>query len=351
MIAAWMRDAVTGKSYQMIGNQLNYAGAETEEEGDFNVFTNGNVRAYRTSALKDWYSNGGGYVNNLYSFSGVSKGWNITSSDGKISKTVTLSDNDGWFSVNYVVDPALGTLYVRSGLNPDLQSLLLHGQKNLSAEIHSGGNMTLRNGATNASVSVMVAYSSSGHNASFNTTANDDDPDKGVNFATVNMRNQAQTHQIELSGAETFSFGIGLLVETPSPDIDGDGIPNDWEEQYFGSATGATANALSANGKNTVLESYIAGLNPTDPDDFFVVGETIKSTNGFTLRFDTTSNREYMIWYADNGLMAPTWNQGTPDRIQGTGGIETWLDDGTYTTPHPFNATNRVYNIRVYLPE
>jgi len=351
MVAAWMRNPVTGTAYQMIGNQLSYAGSETEEEGDANVHSNGNVRAYRTSALKDWFSNGGGYVNNLYSFSATNNGWRAGSSDGKIVKTVTLSDDAGWFTVNYQVDPSLGTLYVRSGLNPDLQNLLLHGQKNLGSEIHAGGNMTLRNGPTNASVSVMVAYGSAGHTASFNTSAVDDNPGLGVNFAAVNMRNQAQTHQIELSGSGTFSFAIGLLADTPDPDQDNDGLPNDWEQQYFGSSTGATSSAMSANGVNTIWQSYVAGLNPTDPNDFFEAGETMRTTNGFTLRFDTASNRQYLIWYADNGLMTPTWNQGTPNRIQGTGGIESWLDDGTTTTPHPFNATSRVYNIRVYLPE
>jgi PKD repeat protein len=56
-----------------------------------------------------------------------------------------------------------------------------------------------------------------------------------------------------------------LVSAGGSPDTDGDGLPDDWETEHFGGPTNATASALAANGVNTIMETYIAGLNPADP--------------------------------------------------------------------------------------
>jgi len=62
------------------------------------------------------------------------------------------------------------------------------------------------------------------------------------------------------------------------------------------------------------------------------------------VRFATRPEREYMVWYTTNGLRTPTWMQGPTERIQGTGGIEEWID--------PSVATNkRFYRIGVSLPD
>ncbi|HMP90553.1 MAG TPA: hypothetical protein PJ991_10145, partial [Kiritimatiellia bacterium] len=352
LVAAWTRDPSSGRAYQVVGNLMSYSGFENEFEGEFNVYTNGVVRAYRTSALKDWWAGTTMYVNDLYTFTNWTNGWRITSADGKITKTVTLDDVSNWLHVAYQVDNTLngGTLYVRNGLTPDLHGLLLHGQKYLGQEQHSGGNMTLTHSRPDVSVSAMIAYGSAGHNATFNQGAVDDNPDAGIDFKTLRMRNQAQTHQVELSGNGSFTFAIGFDVSSGVDDTDGDGIPNWWEEQYFGGPTNANASALASNGVNTLLQAYIAGLNPTNALDFFEVDHSIRSASGITVSFATKNEREYLIWYTDHGLMTPTWYLTSTNRIQGTGSIYDWLDDGSQTDPHPFSSTNRVYRIEVELP-
>jgi hypothetical protein len=168
------------------------------------------------------------------------------------------------------------------------------------------------------------------------------------------MRNQAQTHQVEVSGTGSFSFGLGFEVSGSGvADADGDGIPDWWEEMYFGSATGATATNMAANGVNTVLEAYIAGLDPMNASDTVSVAGAQPAVNGIVVRFLTKSERDYLIWYADNNLMTPTWYQTSTNRIQGTGDPYEWTDDGTETNPHQLddNVTNRFYRIEVMLPE
>lgn len=79
----------------------------------------------------------------------------------------------------------------------------------------------------------------------------------------------------------------------PSPDTDGDGIPNEWELQYFGGTTNANPDAIAANGTNTVMEAYIAGINPTNPAAFFTASLT--NTNELVISWTAVSGRVYSV--------------------------------------------------------
>ncbi len=205
MIAAWRRDG-EGRIRQLIGNLASYAGGDTEEEGAWSVETNGTVVAFRTSALKDWWAGTSGYVNDLYTAStnGVANGWKLTSSDGKIAKTVTLAPTSSAFTVSYTVDGSLngGTLYVRNGLSPDLSNLLIAGQRGLSDAVTTTGAVVSLT-TTSTVVSVRLAMSQ----GSVNVGAEDDGE---LNLDSINMRNQAQTRQVEVFGTGTLAFSISL---------------------------------------------------------------------------------------------------------------------------------------------
>lgn len=78
-------------------------------------------------------------------------------------------------------------------------------------------------------------------------------------------------------------------------DSDGDSLPDLWEITYFGGATNANPAALAANGINTVLEAYVAGLDPTDPADRFTVSNVWN-----TLSWHAVSGRTYAVWWSTN---------------------------------------------------
>jgi len=59
-------------------------------------------------------------------------------------------------------------------------------------------------------------------------------------------------------------------TESIDPDLDGDGLPDWWETQYYGDSTNANPSAICSNGVNTVEEAYIAGLNPTNAQSWFL---------------------------------------------------------------------------------
>jgi hypothetical protein len=99
-------------------------------------------------------------------------------------------------------------------------------------------------------------------------------------------------------------------------------------------------------------QEYVSGTDATNSADYLHVASTMRTnTTAIGVRFATELAREYNIWYADNGLRNPTWHLATSNAIPGTGGTREWEDNGTQTSPHPFNATNRTYRIEVQLPQ
>jgi hypothetical protein len=83
-------------------------------------------------------------------------------------------------------------------------------------------------------------------------------------------------------------------------DDDSDGIPNDWETLYFGGATNANPNAPAANGVNTVMETYVAGLNPTNPASVFLIANFRSLTSGSILQWSAVSGLVYSVYGTTN---------------------------------------------------
>lgn len=60
---------------------------------------------------------------------------------------------------------------------------------------------------------------------------------------------------------------VDLVVATPFVDSDGDGLPDDWEQQYFGGQANP-GDDPDGDGMNNLAE-YKAGTDPTDPNSRF----------------------------------------------------------------------------------
>jgi hypothetical protein len=356
MIAAWVRDILSGEIYQAAGNQSGYAGSENEEEGAWNVNTNnqGYVEAYRTSAFKDWWVGTPNYVNDLYTPTYWTNGWRFTSSDGNLQKTITLGVKSNAFQARYQLSGALAgqALYIRHGLSPNLYDLLLRGQSTLSDLSASGGAASLENTNYHGTVTAAIDYSGAGYNANLVADAVDDDASKGVEFHTINMRNQAQTHQVEIVGTNDFTFALRFSA-TPS-DWDADGMPNTYEDTYGLDATNSTDGADDDDDDGFLnRDEYIANTNPTNDQDY-LSAYSITGSTGFVVQFPAKAQRRYRIWYANDSLIAPAWSNATPSAISvGSDMIYNWLDDGSETEPAPNDSSldHRFYRIEVSLPE
>lgn len=335
LTAAWVRDVSNGKVYQVVGNPLSYAGFETEEEGYANVL-GGATGSYRTSGFKDWFAAGPNalYTNDYYTATAVTNGFTFTSSDGKVSKTITLASNANALHAAYTLDPTITTLYLRHGLSPHLDHLIKTGQTNLSALTNTSGTLSLTTTSVEGSVRAFVTLGTALHN----DTAVDDDAGQSAIYDTLNMRNQAQTQQVELAITSGASFDLGFDVLTN--DADNDTLPDDWELANGlanNSATGANGPTGNPDGDGlTNLQEYIVGKNPLSSDTY--MPGVAKSTNGFTVSFSTISGRLYRV-YASDDLVSWT---GLGSDMSGDGTVKSYED----ATALP----QRFYHVVVRLP-
>jgi glycosyl hydrolase family 57 len=358
MTGAWLRDIDTGYVSQVAGNFSSYAGSETEEEGGGN-FVGGAVNAFRTSGFKDWFAktdnNGNGtfgYVNNLYTVvpapSGI--GWKFTSADGKIVKTITLTGGKSALQASYSTTGFV-QLFVRFGLSPDLLELLTSGQSNLGNLITNATEVDLFNNSQARTVRAFVRFGGTGFSgASYNAGANDSD---AIALDTVAMRNQAQTHQVEVQGNGTMNFALGFETGAALTfDTDADGLPDWWETKYGfdpnnpNGVNGANADPDGDGLSN--LQEYVLGTNPSVPDSASA-GLKIARTSSSTVKltFSSIHDRTYQVFYS--GSLAGPWQQAGAN-ISGTGSPIDYIDNGTDTGSPPTIGSQRFYKLQVALP-
>ncbi|MBS0658101.1 MAG: hypothetical protein JSR82_07630 [Verrucomicrobia bacterium] len=356
MTAAWVRDLATGEIFQVVGNHASYSGSETEEEGFPNT-ASGDAAAYRTSGFKDWFANftgGGGqtYTNDLYTVAPAAggAGWVFTSSDGKIAKTIALGPRKNTLAASYALS-GISTLFVRHGVSPNLLDLVYHGQANLSAPLVVSGGVDVLNTTATAQVRASLRCLTA---SSYNAGAVDDEPGSGVNFATVAMRNQAQTQQLELQGTNGMTFTLGFQTgPTLSNDSDGDGLPDWWEQQYGlnpNDPNGANgANGVQSADGLTNYQKYVFGLDPRVASGAPLTAATRLSATSVSVNFPTKPDRVYRIEWA-NSLTSGTWTPVGPDYF-GNGTSMSYTDDGTETGSPPGPGVRRFYRVRVSLPQ
>ncbi len=98
------------------------------------------------------------------------------------------------------------------------------------------------------------------------------------------------------SGSEA-AFIDEIYVANHQLDTDGDGVPDTWEDEHYNGITNAVATNLCANGINTILQAYIAGLNPTNASSVFKVSNVRN-----ILHWSGTNGRIYSIYWSSNLL-------------------------------------------------
>lgn len=350
MTGAWIRNPDNNQVLQVVGNFASYAGVGDDTEGFPNTTSAAanpdRVGTYRASALKDWWaasgSGGASYADPVYLGSTGSGSVTLATAGGEISKTISLGCVTCVVAqVNYSVSPSITRLYVRNGLSPGLDDLLVNGQGNLAELAVQASTLRLANTNTVTPVAVRLDL---GPGVTHNAGAVDDEPGSGVNFHTRPLYNLAQTRQVEISGAG--SFGFAMSFETGAADSDLDGMP-DWYENQFAfldrdddldAGSDQDLDGVSNHGE------YIAGTAPDSFSSKPQVQQVTQLPNGVRIDFPTVAGRTYRVWYRNHSLnTAPgVWTQAAGVQIPGTGGVVTWVDDGTATTPSPTDPALRL---------
>lgn len=85
----------------------------------------------------------------------------------------------------------------------------------------------------------------------------------------------------------------GTIVRS-NLDADADGLPDDWEQFYFGALGAGATNDPDGDGVNNLGE-YYAGTNPTNSSSVFRTISIAPNVEGTELRFTFAPNRQYTI--------------------------------------------------------
>jgi hypothetical protein len=99
---------------------------------------------------------------------------------------------------------------------------------------------------------------------------------------------------------------IGQYVLTGSfpldPDLDGDGLPNAWELEFFGGITNAVVTADDDGDGSDNWNEYVSGYNPTNALSYFsITNFNATATNGpsFIVSWKPVSGRVYGVDWSD----------------------------------------------------
>jgi len=90
----------------------------------------------------------------------------------------------------------------------------------------------------------------------------------GLPLLSTNLSDRVEFSNSSATGSFLDSIDIADTEQANEvPDSDADGVPDWWEQKYFGDPTAANADAPSGNGDLTYRETYIAVLDPfvSDP--------------------------------------------------------------------------------------
>lgn len=101
----------------------------------------------------------------------------------------------------------------------------------------------------------------------------------------------------------TASFCIKGLTDQAdlNEDTDNDGIPDWWEEDYFGDPANCQPTGNADEDPHNNLDEYVAGTDPTNSASFFAVAGAARQTGlGFIIDWQPVSGRVYDVSWATN---------------------------------------------------
>lgn len=147
----------------------------------------------------------------------------------------------------------------------------------------------------------------------------------------------------------------GLLTVLPPPaDLDGDGLPDQWETNRLGHSESDGSDDPDADGASNYAE-FLAGTDPASPRSVFrVVAQPVRHDNGdvaVVLNWQAQPDRNYLVYWSE-GPLSPEmdWHPVYHPVYQVSGTRFEWIDDGTRTGRLPPLEGERYYRVQIETP-
>lgn len=171
-----------------------------------------------------------------------------------------------------------------------------------------------------------------------------------VAFAARNHPSESSTQRVAriLAGveplpelADTTTTG-GRLDLLRLADSSGNGLPDWWEDQFFGGVSLDPSTDADSDGR-TNFDEFVTGTHPQDASSYFtVIGTSFVGPSNFELSAPTLTGRSYQLEWSSS-LSAESWTDIGPLE-RGTGAIMSF-DDEQPGSPSP----KRFYRVRAEL--
>lgn len=118
---------------------------------------------------------------------------------------------------------------------------------------------------------------------------------------------------------------VDLVLGSLAADTDGDGLPDAWEQQFFGDLGAGASDDSDGDGVNNLRE-FRAGTIPTDPQSRFEVVEIRALPTGIRVRWSSQPDHHYVVRRSTTLLAAPAAYQTIQTGIAATPPVNEFLD-------------------------
>jgi glucose/arabinose dehydrogenase len=131
----------------------------------------------------------------------------------------------------------------------------------------------------------------------------------------------------------------GAIYRIVWKDTDGDGLPDDWEQQYFGSTTGALPGDDPDGDGFSNLQEFLSGTDPTNALSALRINSVTPAGANFVIHYDAVADKKYELQFTSD-LSTSNWT-GIATNAPSTTGPEQFIDSSGAS------ATNRFYRIKL----
>ena len=355
LVAAFVYDPTTQDATEVIGQPVANPAHESDEEDADNLRCSGYKDRWATSAGTNTQYVDMDYATNSVTGEQATIGSNFVqfvSYDNQIRKRITLDNGRDAVRADYTIGPGVGTLYVRHGFGPNQMDLLHYGDQHLTVSSDS-----IYYGLANSQGGAV--YAVNGYNCARSATT-DNGTLPGAGYQNREFPLVQQVEQYNTAGTATFWLAFSLATaqdidgdglsnqqelslgtDYQNPDTDGNGLPDGWEYQYFGTPTGTVASADADGDGMSNLQEYIAGTDPTNPNSVFKITSVGRvPVNNQVVTWSSVPGKSYTVFSCDD-MAAQNWQALT------NGTLVAGSNSSSCTDAPPGNVLQRFYRVRV----